>query len=190
MIEDQRPSGVNVSKGYIDTLATGGAQAGAKEAAFAGREASSLLYSPGEMAERYAMASAARRSQDTILIARTDAMAIEGLERAIERGNLYAKAGADLVMVQQPRTLEEAAKIAAGLRVGFVTNTTLLAPAGATIDQLGAAGVKLVLYSSQHLRMGWQVVDDALARLKSEGTFGEMIRTMMPIDLYRKLSGN
>ena len=62
------------------------------------------------MAERYAIAAASRRNPDTILIARTDAMPVEGMQSALERGNAYAKAGADLIMVQQPRTLEEAAQ--------------------------------------------------------------------------------
>ena len=65
-----------------------------------------------EMALKVRAAVAARRSDETLIIARTDALQVTGLDDAIDRCNAYAEAGADLVFVDAPRTREEYAAIA------------------------------------------------------------------------------
>ena len=72
-----------------------------------------------EMIGKIHAAVDARRSEETIVIARTDAAAVEGLEPAIERARRYAEAGADILFVEAPRTREQLGAIAQALaRIG------------------------------------------------------------------------
>ena len=65
-----------------------------------------------EMTGKIKAAVDARRSPDTVIIARTDAVAVEGLDRAIERASMYRQAGADVLFVEAPKRREDLANIA------------------------------------------------------------------------------
>jgi 2-methylisocitrate lyase-like PEP mutase family enzyme len=65
------------------------------------------LVSPGEMAGKIAAACAARTHAETMIIARTDAIAVEGFESALERADRYAKAGADMLFIEALQTREQ-----------------------------------------------------------------------------------
>ena len=69
------------------------------------------LIPAAEMAGKIKAAVDARHSSDTLIIARTDAVAVEGFERAIERAVLYRDAGADVLFVEAPKAREELAGI-------------------------------------------------------------------------------
>ena len=58
----------------------------------------------------------ARRSKDFVIIARTDAIAVEGIDSAIARAKAYSKAGADLIFVEAPENLSQVEKIAKELQ--------------------------------------------------------------------------
>ncbi|MCG8358447.1 MAG: isocitrate lyase/phosphoenolpyruvate mutase family protein [Kiloniellales bacterium] len=73
------------------------------------------LVARGEMVGKIKAALDARQSEQTLVIARTDAIAVEGLEAALERGAAYAEAGAELVFVEAPRSREEMTQIVATL---------------------------------------------------------------------------
>ena len=66
----------------------------------------------GEMAEKIRAAIEARSSPDFVIIARTDARAVEGLDATLRRGRLYREAGADMLFVEAPQTEEEVAAVA------------------------------------------------------------------------------
>lgn len=68
------------------------------------------LVSPGEMAGKIKAAVDTR--DDMLIIARTDAIAVEGIDAAIERGELYVEAGADVLFIEAPRNVEEMTRIA------------------------------------------------------------------------------
>ena len=68
-----------------------------------------------EMAGKIKAALDTRASRDTLIIARTDAVAVEGFERAIERAALYREAGADMLFVEAPKTREELARVVKAL---------------------------------------------------------------------------
>jgi 2-methylisocitrate lyase-like PEP mutase family enzyme len=70
---------------------------------------------PDEMAGKIHAALDARANAETLIIARTDAVAVEGFERAIERAQLYADAGADVLFVEAPKSHEQLAAVAAAL---------------------------------------------------------------------------
>lgn len=77
-----------------------------------------------EMVLKVRAAVAARRSDETVLIARTDALQVNGLDDAIDRCNAYAEAGADLVFVDAPRTREDYVAIGERCTVPGVANMT------------------------------------------------------------------
>ena len=68
-----------------------------------------------EMVGKIRAAVDARRSAETLILARTDAVAIEGLEAAVQRAHAYAEAGADALFVEAPRTREDLARVTAAL---------------------------------------------------------------------------
>lgn len=69
------------------------------------------LISAAEMSGKIRAAVDARRSEDTLIAARTDAIAVEGMEAALDRSELYVEAGADMLFVEAPRTLGEMRRI-------------------------------------------------------------------------------
>ena len=73
------------------------------------------LISASEMAGKIKAAVDARASEETLIIARTDAIAVEGFESAIERATLYSEAGADILFVEAPRSREQLSMVAAAL---------------------------------------------------------------------------
>ena len=103
----------------------------------------------GEMAIKVRAAVAARRSEETLIIARTDALQVTDLDDVIDRCNAYAEAGADLVFVDAPRTVEEVASIAERCDVPCVANMseTGRSPAIST-EELETMGYKLVIFPS------------------------------------------
>ncbi len=78
-----------------------------------GHLAHKSLIPAAEMAGKIAAMADARRSQDTLIIARTDAIAVEGLDAALERAERYLEAGADVLFVEAPKTTADMRKITA-----------------------------------------------------------------------------
>jgi 2-methylisocitrate lyase-like PEP mutase family enzyme len=183
-LEDQRPGVLKAVHVYID----GKGDAAAATGYARGAGADGVFFSTEEMVRNVEAAVAARRNPDTVLIARTDAMAVEGIERAIERANAYAAAGADLVFVQQPRTAEEVATLVRGLRAGLMLSNTLLDAAGVTSGDLERLGVKLVMAGQAH-RVAIKAFDAALAEYKATGTFAGVRSAMMETPAMRELTG-
>jgi 2-methylisocitrate lyase-like PEP mutase family enzyme len=102
-----------------------------------------------EMVIKVRAAVAARRSDETLIIARSDALQVTGLDDTLERCNAYSEAGADLVFVDAPRTVEEYAAIAAKCAAPCVANMseTGRSPSISTPD-LEDLGYKLVIFPS------------------------------------------
>jgi len=74
------------------------------------------LIPAGEMVGKVRAALDARASEQTLIIARTDAVAVEGVDAAIERARRYAEAGADILFVEAPQSRDQLAAVTAGLR--------------------------------------------------------------------------
>jgi 2-methylisocitrate lyase-like PEP mutase family enzyme len=102
-----------------------------------------------EMTGKIRAAVDARRSRETLIVARTDAVAVEGFERAIERAAMYREAGADMLFVEAPKTRDDLARIVTvlGGKVPLMANmveggkTELL-----TAAELEAIGYSLVIF--------------------------------------------
>jgi len=124
-----------------------------------------------EMVQKIKAAVDARRDPSLQIIARTDARAIEGLDRALERANAYIEAGADVTFVEAPTSLEELARIAKELPVPQVANIVF---GGKTPepgrDKLAEFGFSIVLYANAALQAALKASYDVLGALKTEGS--------------------
>jgi 2-methylisocitrate lyase-like PEP mutase family enzyme len=132
----------------------------------------------------------ARRDPDLVVIARTDAFASGGLDDAVERGRAYAAAGADLVFVEAPTTLEALRELPRLVGAPLLANmveggrTPLLdAPA------LGAMGYRVVLFANTALRAGTLAVREALTALRRDGGSAAVLDRLLPFPERQRLVG-
>jgi 2-methylisocitrate lyase-like PEP mutase family enzyme len=134
---------------------------------FAGKE----VISAHEMVQKIKAAVDARRSSDLLLIARTDARAIEGFDAAIERAARYAEAGADLTFVEAPTSLEELAAVPRRLAPPQVANMVVGGKTPlANQRDLAAMGFSLVLYANAALQAAVLAMQEVLGALKADGS--------------------
>ena len=124
-----------------------------------------------EMVQKIKAAVDARHDQSLQIIARTDARAIEGLDRALERAHAYIAAGADATFVEAPTGLEELARIPKELAVPQVANIVF---GGKTPDpgrdKLAELGFSIVLYANAALQAALKASYEVLSALKTEGS--------------------
>jgi 2-methylisocitrate lyase-like PEP mutase family enzyme len=131
------------------------------------------LIPAGEMAGKIKAAVDVRRSADTLIIARTDAVAVEGLPRAIERAVLYRDAGADLLFVEAPKAREDLADIVrqVGRTVPLVAN---MVEGGKTPmlsgPELEALGFSLVIFPGGIVRTLAKTAVEYYASLAAHGS--------------------
>ncbi|MQA97829.1 MAG: isocitrate lyase [Streptosporangiales bacterium] len=129
------------------------------------------LISTAEMCGKIRAATDARIDDDTVLIVRTDAIATDGLDAALERGARYVEAGADVLFVEAPTSREEIVRIGAALDVPLLINMfaggkTPQLPAG----ELEAAGYKLMIAPSDLQRAAMAAMRAVAKELKETGS--------------------
>jgi len=131
------------------------------------------LISAEEMVGKVRAAVDTRR-QDLVVIARTDACAVEGFEAAIERAGRYIEAGADVTFVEAPESLEDLKAVPRRLKAPQLVNMVL---GGKTpiIDEKAAAemGFSLVLYANAALQGAVHGMQSTLSTLKEKGVLDE-----------------
>jgi 2,3-dimethylmalate lyase len=132
-----------------------------------------------EMQAKIRAACDARVDQDFVIIARTDAIAVDGLEAALERAEAYAEVGADMIFVESPRTPEELAAPPMRLKVPNLFN---MASSGKTPflpkEELEALGYKLAIYPNFAMLCAVPVVQHYLSELKTQGTVAHLVNQM------------
>ena len=150
------------------------------------------LISAEEMCGKLRAAVDARRSRDTLIIGRTDAVAVEGVERAVERAMLYREAGADLLFVEAPKARADLAQIAA--RLG--TSAPLMAnmvEGGKTpalsAAELEALGYALVIFPGGIVRALGRMADDYYTSLAGHGSTEPFRDRMLDFDGLNALIG-
>ena len=129
------------------------------------------LVSEEEMIKKIEAAREARTDPDFVIIARTDARAVEGLEKAIQRGKRYAGAGADMIFVEAPQSVEEIKKIADSISTPLLINMfkggkTPLVP----MNKLEAMGYRVAIVPSPLQLAAIHAMQELLRVLKKEGT--------------------
>jgi methylisocitrate lyase len=143
----------------------------------------------GEMVDRVKAAVDARSDPDFVILARTDAAAVEGLDAAIERSLQYVAAGADGIFAEALTTLQEYARFTAALPVPVLANITEF---GRTplfaLDQLRGAGVRVVLYPLTAFRAMNAAAARVYSAVRREGTQASLINELQTRDeLYELL---
>jgi carboxyvinyl-carboxyphosphonate phosphorylmutase len=144
-----------------------------------------------EMAAKIAAAVAARRSPDFLIIARTDARAVEGLDGALARARRYREAGADALFVEAPQSIEEIEAVAQAFPdVPLLFNYAEGGKTPAvTYDFLRELGFSLVIFPLTLLLSATGAMRAALARLKSDGTPIGLLPSLMGFDEFLGLVG-
>jgi 2-methylisocitrate lyase-like PEP mutase family enzyme len=130
------------------------------------------LVPAAEMAGKIKAALDARQSRDTLVIARTDAVGVEGFDKAIERAMLYRDAGADMLFVEAPKTQAELRRIA--LALGGVPLMANMVEGGKTpvlaAAELEALGFALVIFPGGIVRALGHMASEYYASLAAHGT--------------------
>ncbi|MER1968900.1 isocitrate lyase/PEP mutase family protein [Castellaniella sp. GW247-6E4] len=124
-----------------------------------------------EMLKKIEVAVEARRSSETLIIARTDARSELGLDEAIRRGNAYAKAGADIIFIESPESEDEFRRIGAEVDGWLMAN---MVPTGLSpelcSDTLGEWGFNIVIYPALGMAVASAALGAGYRFLQSKGT--------------------
>jgi len=142
-----------------------------------GHLAGKVLVPAEEHAARIAAAVAARTDPDLVVIARTDARAVEGLDAALDRARRYADAGADVLFVEAPQSMAEIDRVAtelAGHRLLFNWVEGGRTPAVPLAD-LADRGFRIVIYPVAALLAASRAVRGVLESIRAHGTSGQAV---------------
>ena len=141
-----------------------------------------------EYSEKLQAALDARSDKNFIIVARTDARATEGLDKAIERGLYYKKVGADVIFVEAPKTIQEMKKIGSAIDAPLVAN---MIEGGATPisseTKLHEMGFKIILYPLSVLFSNTYATLQILRELKRSGTTRKLNKKLVNFDQFNDL---
>ena len=144
-----------------------------------------------EMAAKVSAAVAARRSPEFLIIARTDARAVEGLEAALSRARLYREAGADALFVEAPQSTDEIEAVGRAfpdvpLLFNYAEGGRTPPMSHARLRELGFA---LVIFPLSMLLSATAAMRAALARIKADGTPIELLPSLLGFDEFLEFIG-
>ncbi len=130
----------------------------------------------------------AREDDNTMIIARTDARAIDGIEAAIDRAEAFVEAGADMTFVEAPRSEEEMGMITGRLKVPQVANMVVGGKTPLTPrSRLAELGFSLVLYANTPLQAAMRAMSEVLGALKADGDVSAVIDRLADFDERQRL---
>ena len=143
-----------------------------------------------EMADRLRATLDARTDANFAVVARTDALAVEGIERALERAVAYAEVGADMIFAEAVTELPLYRRFADATKVPILANMTEfgLTPL-ATTQELASVGVDLVLYPLSAFRAMNKAAQNVYRAIRRDGTQANVVHTMQTRDeLYESIN--
>ena len=144
-----------------------------------GHRPGKALVSAGEMCDRIRAAVDGRTDDAFVIMARTDAHAVEGQRQAIDRAVAYVEAGADMIFAEALTTLDEYREFTATVRVPVLANITEFGKTPLfTTDELADAGVRLALYPLSAFRAMSAAAVAVYETLRREGTQQAVVDTM------------
>jgi len=154
-----------------------------------GHRPGKALVSAGEMSDRVKAAVDGRVDSAFFIIARTDALAVEGLDAAIERAHRYVEAGADAIFVEAATSLDDYRRFAAEVKAPVLANLTEFGKTPIfSLEELREAGVRLVIYPLTVFRTMSAAARRVYEVLRKEGTQKGMLGEMQTRDeLYEVL---
>ena len=185
-------SAFNIARTVKDLIKAGAAamhiedQVGAKRC---GHRPNKEVVSTAEMVDRIKAAVDARTDDNFAIMARTDAIAIEGIDVAIERVHAYIEAGADLVFPEAIRTLEDYKKFSNAVSKPILANITEFGMTPLfTRDELAAQGVAMILYPLSAFRAMNKAAENVYEAIRRDGTQSGVIKTMQTREeLYERI---
>ncbi|MBT2730169.1 oxaloacetate decarboxylase [Bacillus sp. ISL-75] len=130
------------------------------------------VISKEEMVGKIKAAVDTRNDENLAIIARTDALAVNGMNDALERANAYAEAGADIIFVEAPTTIEQLKQITSSLK--GIPQIVNLVEGGKTplitLKEAEEIGFKIMLCANTVLRSAIKGISESLRILKAEGS--------------------
>jgi methylisocitrate lyase len=186
------PSAFNVARTVRSLVKAGAAgvhledQVGAKRC---GHRPGKAIVPATEMVDRIKAAVDGRTDDQFVVMARTDALAVEGIESAIERAVACVAAGADMVFPEALTSLEEYRRFADAVDVPILANITEFGATPLfTVDQLREAGVGLVLYPLSAFRAMNKAAERVYEAIRTDGTQAAVVDTMQTRqELYERI---
>ena len=151
-----------------------------------------ILIKKDEMVGKVKAAVDSRKTSDTLIIARTDARAVEGLQEAIDRAHAYHEAGADVLFIEAPRSVDELKLI----RKSFDLNIPLLAnmveggkTPVKTANDLKSLGFNIVIFPGGAVRAATFQLQEYYAGLLENGSNSEFSKRMHDFDSLNAVIG-
>ena len=158
-------------------------QVGAKRC---GHRPNKAIVTQQEMVDRIKAAVDARTDESFVIMARTDALAVEGMQSAIDRAMACVEAGADMIFPEAMNKLEQYAEFTKAVKVPVLANITEFGATPLyTTTELSSVGVKLVLYPLSAFRAMCKAAENVYTHLLQEGTQKNVLDTMQTrMELY------
>jgi methylisocitrate lyase len=155
-----------------------------------GHRPNKVIFSIGEMVDRVKAAVDARSTDEFVVMARTDAVASEGLQAAIDRAGAYVEAGADIIFAEALYALEDYRGFTRSVPVPVLANLTEFGKTPFfTLEELREVGVRLVLYPLSAFRAMSQIATRVYETIRTEGTQKEVVGKMQTrAELYDVLN--
>jgi methylisocitrate lyase len=149
------------------------------EAKRCGHRPGKQLVSTDEMVGRVLSAVEGRTDPTFVIMARTDAVAVEGLEAAINRANKYVSAGADMIFAEAVETIDDLARFTKEVGAPVLANMTEFGVTPAfTTEQLGEAGIAMALFPLSAFRAMNLAAEQVYASIMEHGTSARMLGQM------------
>jgi len=162
-------------------------QVGAKRC---GHRPGKEIVSKGEMVDRIKAAVDARTDENFVIMARTDALAVEGIDAAIERAVACVEAGADMIFPEAMTDLAMYAKFAKAVGVPILANITEFGSTPLfTVDELKTADVGIVLYPLSAFRAMNKAAENVYTAIRRDGSQQAVVDTMQTrAELYERIN--
>lgn len=149
-----------------------------------------LVITKEEMVSKIKAAKDALQDPDVLLIARTDAIAVNGLADALERGAAYAEAGADILFIEAPTDLEQMRKITSTIKTHHIAN---MVEGGKTPilpnSELEKIGFKIAIYANAPLKAAIRGTKELLKHLYTNGNTADCEHLMITMKERNEITG-
>jgi methylisocitrate lyase len=142
-----------------------------------------------DFADRIKAAVDGRQDPDFVIVARTDALAVEGIDAALERAVLAQEAGADVIFAEACTTIAEYQRFVATLRIPVLANLTEFGKTPYfTVDELREAGIAMIIYPLSAFRAMAKAAEAVYAAIRADGTQKAVVERMQTrMELYEVL---
>ena len=187
------PSAFNIARTVKDLIKAGAAamhiedQAGAKRC---GHRPNKEIVSKSEMVDRIKAAVDARTDDNFQIMARTDAIANEGIDSALDRIHAYVQAGADLVFPEAIENLADYSKISSAVSIPILANITEFGKTPLfSREELAANGVRIILNPLSAFRAMNKAAENVYTAIRRDGSQANVIDTMQTREeLYQAIN--